>query len=409
MNIFVVYGTISSNGHNGYSVLPFYFSIIYFSEDSMNLFLQSLKEYLKKTDWFLLIFSLVTSIYGLVLIYSATRSFNSDKYMYVQIAALVMGIIIFFVVGTFNFEQLSHFWIPILFFNLLFLMSVLFFGEAGDSGNTSWIRFDALGIGIQPGEIGKLLFIFTFSKHISLVGEKINHPLSVLALLAHGGATVLAAYIFSKDLGMAITYLLIMAIMLIASGLSLKWIVPMGGLSLASVPFIWKYVLKDYQRLRIEVVWNPEASEKYAYHAKQAKIAIGSGGLTGCGFLQGKQTQYALLPAKHTDFIFAVCTEEFGLVGCAILMALLSAIILKIFYNALKMNDTMSFCMCIGIGAMFLSQTLINIGMCAGVAPVIGLTLPFVSYGGSSLVTNFCAIGMLSSLLIHNRPRRVMW
>jgi len=372
----------------------------------MKLFFDSLKNYLKKIDWFILIIAVVLSVCGLILIYSATRSFNTDKFMIVQSVSLILGIIIFFIVGTFNFEQLSRFWLPILGLNLIFLLSVRFLGTDGGTGNNSWIRFG--GIGIQPGEIGKLIFIFTFAKHITLVSEKINSPSSVLALLAHGGVVIGFVYLFSHDLGMAITYILIMAFMLFASGMSMKWIIPGGILGVSSLPFIYKYLLADYQKLRIKVVWDPSASEKYSYHAKQSRLAIGSGGLTGAGFLQGRQTQYSLLPAKHTDFIFSVCAEEFGFVGCIILISLLSLIIFKIFLNASKLHDPMASLMCVGIGSMFLVQTLINIGMCTGLAPVIGLTLPFLSYGGTSLVTNFCALGMVISLVAHNKPRRIL-
>ena len=287
--------------------------------------------------------------------------------------------------------------------NLIFLFSVKIFGEGGNTGNTSWIRFGP--IGVQPAAFAKLIFIFTFANHITLVSHKINNPLSLLGLLAHGGITTAFVYLFSKDLGMAITYILIMVIMIFVSGLSMGWIVPLGALGAFAMPFVYNN-LAEYQRLRIEVVWNPAASDKYAYHAKQSRLAIGSGGLWGSGFLQGRQTQYAILPAKHTDFIFAVCAEEFGLVGCLVLMFLLTFIILKIFYNGVKMYEPFSFLICVGIGTMFLVQTLINIGMCAGVAPVIGLTLPFVSYGGTSVVTNFCAIGMVAALVVRNRPRR---
>lgn len=372
----------------------------------MKLFFDSLKNYIKKLDWILLILSVILSTCGLILIYSATRSYNTDKFMIVQSASLVLGIIIFFIVGTFNFEQISRFWLPILGLNLIFLLSVRFLGTDGGTGNNSWIRF--AGIGIQPGEIGKLIFIFTFAKHITLVSEKINSPSSVLALLAHGGIVIGFVYLFSHDLGMAITYILIMAFMLFASGMSMKWIIPGGILGVSSLPFIYKYLLADYQKLRIKVVWDPSASEKYSYQAKQSRLAIGSGGLTGSGFLQGRQTQYSLLPAKHTDFIFSVCAEEFGFVGCMILIGLLALLVFKIFLNASKLHDPMASLMCVGIGSMFLVQTLINIGMCTGLAPVIGLTLPFLSYGGTSLVTNFCALGMVVALVAHNKPRRIL-
>ena len=372
----------------------------------MKLFFDSLKNYLRKVDWFLVILSVFISVCGLILIYSATRSYNTEKFMIVQTASLILGIFILFIVGSFNFEQLSRFWIPVFILNLIFLLSVRFLGTDGGTGNNSWIRFG--GIGIQPGEVGKLIFIFTFAKHITLVSEKINSPSSVFALLAHGGIVIGFVYLFSHDLGMAITYILIMAFMLFSSGMGMRWIIPGAVAGGAALPFIYKYLLAPYQQLRIKVVWDPSASEKYSYQAKQSRLAIGAGGLTGSGFLQGRQTQYSLLPAKHTDFIFSVCAEEFGFIGCIVLISLLSLLVFKIFYNASRLHDPMASLMCVGIGSMYLVQTLINIGMCTGLAPVIGLTLPFLSYGGTSLVTNFCAIGIVIALVAHNKPRRIL-
>ena len=373
---------------------------------SINFFLNSLKFYIKKLDWLLFATGIVASAYGLVLIYSASRSMaNPNKLMIVQIGALILGILIFFIVATFDFERISNFWIPIMILNLLFQMSVAVLGEAGNTGNQSWIRLGP--IGIQPGEVGKLIFIFTFAKHIAICKDRINSPLNVLALLAHAGATMGCVFLFSKDLGMAITYALITAIMLFLSGLSFKWLVPMFIGAAGALPLVWKFVLKDYQKLRILVVFDPSVSEKYSYHAQQSKIAMGSGGIWGTGLMQGRQTQYSLLPAKHTDFIFAVAGEELGLIGCLAIVALLAFITLKIFYNAGKMNTDFSFLICVGLGTMFMVQTLINVGMCVGVAPVIGLTLPFFSYGGTSLVTNFCALGIVAALLIKNRPDRL--
>lgn len=371
----------------------------------INFFLSSLKVYIKKLDWILFSLGVLSSAYGIVLIYSATRSLNnSNKFMIIQIGALLLGILAFFIIATFDFERISRFWVPIMILNLLFQASLLVFGEAGDTGNNSWIRFDFLPVGIQPGEIGKLIFICTFAKHIAVCKSRINEPLNVLALLAHGGLTMGFVYLFSKDLGMTIAYAFITAIMLLLSNMSFKWLVPMAVGALGSLPLVWKYLLKGYQKDRILVVFDPSISEQYSYHAKQSQIAMGSGGIWGSGLLQGRQTQYGLLPAKHTDFIFAVAGEELGLIGCLAIVLLLVAIVFKIFYNASKMHDDFSFLVCAGIGTMFIVQTLINIGMCVGVAPVIGLTLPFFSYGGTSLLTNFCALGIIAALLVKKRP-----
>lgn len=372
----------------------------------MSFFKTTIAKYAKRTDWLLLFFGCIATFIGLILIYSATRSYGTEKHMIVQGGAAALGVFAFLAITTFDFERISDFWIPLLVLNLLFIGSLYFLGTGGDTtGNNSWIRFGP--IGIQPAELGKLVFIVTFAKHMSVCRERLNSPFVILQLLLHGGANILFVYVFSEDLGMAAAYIFIFVIMFFLGGVSVKWLVPMAAVGGLSLPLIWKYVLGKYQKDRVLVLFDPSINPTIAYHAQQSKIALGSGKIFGRGYLQGRQTQYALLPAKHTDFIFSVAGEEFGLVGCSIILLLLSSVVLRIFYNASRMSSSFSFLVCSGIGAMFMIQTIINVGMCVGIMPVIGLTLPFMSYGGTSLVTMFCALGIVSSLVVRNKPNRV--
>ena len=181
----------------------------------------------------------------------------------------------------------------------------------------------------------------------------------------------------------------------------------MGGLTVTAgvgLAVVWPY-LPDYQRLRILVVFEPELSEKYAYQAKQGMMAIGSGQVTGEGFLNGRMTQASSgLPAKHTDFIFATAGEEWGFIGCVAIILLLTAIILRIYYDSTRASDPFGRLMCIGIGGMLMVQTLINIGMCAGIMPVIGLTLPFFSYGGTSAAISLACLGFVCGFVLRQKP-----
>ncbi len=365
---------------------------------------QAVKTYLRTADMLLLVLSLAASGLGLVLIFSATRSFDTNRYVLVQALAVFLGLIGFIIASFIDLDRIAPAW-RILFLLNIGLQCLLFpFGVEGDTGNKSWIRFDSLGIGIQPAELGKILFILTLSRHICELRDKINSPLSVLQLGAHALLTAGIVFITSEDLGMVIVYLFIFYILLFSSGISLAW---MGGLTAAggaALGILWPF-LSENQQLRILVVFEPELSDRYAYQAKQGMMAIGSGQLTGEGFLDGRMTQAASgIPAKHTDFIFATAGEEWGFIGCLVIIALLTAIVLRIFYDSAHTNDQFARLMCLGIGGMLMVQTLINIGMCMGIMPVIGLTLPFFSYGGTSAAISLTCLGFVSGFVMRLKP-----
>ena len=274
-------------------------------------------------------------------------------------------------------------------------------GTAGDTGNRSWIRFG--GIGIQPAEFGKIIFICTLACHIDRLKDRINSVKAIVQLTLHFLLTVAAVYIPSKDLGMAVAYVFIFAIMMFSSGLSWKWI---GGITAGAVavsPLVWRF-LGDYQRNRILVLFDPAIDPSIYYQTDQSILALGAGQFLGSGYMQGRQTQYNILPAKYTDSIFSVIGEEFGFVGCCVVIVLLGTLVLRLFYNASQCDNRFSYLICAGMASMFTIQILINIGMCVGVMPVIGLTLPFFSYGGSSLVTMFLSLGIVAGFVLRQRP-----
>ncbi len=364
---------------------------------------REIKQYCRHADLALFLLALTCSLLGLAAIYSATLSYGSNRYLIVQGAAILLGIFCYIMASLVDFENLSRFWKIFFVLNLLLQLLIIPFGSEGDTGNRSWIRFQSIGLGIQPAEFGKVIFIFTFAAHINQLKEKLNSPFSVLQLLAHFGVIAAAVFVPTKDLGMAVTYALIFAIMMFSSGLNWKWIGGMGLAGMAAVPVLWSF-LEDYQRNRILVLFDPAISEKIYYQTERSILALGSGQLFGSGYLQGAQIQGNRLPAKSTDFIFSVVGEEFGFMGCCAVMILLSALVFRIFYDAAHCDSRFSYLSCAGIGSMLMVQILINLGMCAGVAPVIGLTLPLFSYGGSSIVTVFGALGMVAGFVLRQRP-----
>ena len=362
---------------------------------------KSLDRYVRSIDYILLVIALICSGFGLVLINSATATLQdgSTRYMTVQTLAIALGLVGFVVASCIPYEKLTPMWRAVLLFNVLFQLSLLVLGYE-DGGNRSWIRFG--GIGVQPTEIGKLLFIFTFAKQINLYRYELNRIRSLLLLGGQLALVVLAIIFPSHDVGVALSYVIIAVIMLFAAGLSLRWFA--GGLVLccAAIPILWQ-VLSDPQKNRILVLFDPSVSPNTYWQQEQSRIAIGAGKLFGQGYMQGSQTQYNMLPEKQTDFIFAVAGEEWGLVGCLLILILLNLLIFRLFYVAYQAKGQFLSLMCAGIGAMFLYQTYENVFMCLGIGPVMGLTLPFFSYGGSSMVTMFLAVGMAAGISMRSR------
>ena len=360
---------------------------------------------LMEFDWVLFIATICLSVFGIVMIYSATRTLQSNTNVIVQSGAMVIGCAAMLVTCFFDYEQLKNLVKPIYIFAVAILLLVLVFGVSGDWGARSWIRFGA--IGIQPSEIAKICFIVTFSCHLSKVHDDINKPLTILGLLLHIGVLV-GLILLQPDMGSVLVFLFMFICLMFVAKLSYKYILPIGVAGVASLPFIYKYVLSEYQQKRIQVFFNPNLDPRgRGYNVIQSKIAVGSGQLWGKGYLQGTQNQMGYLPTKYTDFIFSVISEEFGFIGALLVTAVLFFIIYKCFKTDQKADNAFGRYICVGVGAMMLFHVFENIGMCIGLMPVTGIPLPFVSYGGTSLVVNMIAIGLVLSVSYHNKPRSV--
>lgn len=360
---------------------------------------------LMEFDWLLFILSVGLAVFGIIMIYSATRTTQSNVNVIVQSAAFVLGCAAMLAVCFFDYEQLQNLIKPIFLFAIAMLVLVLIFGVSGDWGARSWIRFGA--IGIQPSEFAKLCFIITLSYHVSKVQDDINKPLVLLGLLIHL-AVMVGLIMLQPDMGSAFVFMFIFICLLFVAKLSYKYIIPALLLGAASLPLIYRYLLSEYQQKRIQVFFNPDLEPLgRGYNVIQSKIAVGSGQLWGKGYLQGTQNQMGYLPAKSTDFIFSVISEELGFIGAAIVVGLLFILIYKCFKTAKKADNSFGRYICVGVGAMLLFHVFENVGMCIGLMPVTGIPLPFISYGGTSLVVNMTAVGLVLSVAYHNKPRSV--
>jgi len=371
-----------------------------------NKFTAALKNYMAKSDVTLLLLSLVTAGYGMLLISSAAK--DTPKVLIVQGAAIALGLAAYVFITLFDLEHLSFLWKWAFVANLALLSTTYFFGRGMiEWGNNSWVRFSLFGVetGLQPAEVGKVIYIFTLAAHFKSLGNGVNRLKGLSQLALHGVVPIAFVYLFSKDDGMALSYVFIFLVMAFAAGVYLRYC--LAGLAAlgASVPFLWTYVMSPYQRDRFIVIMDPAYKlDSVGYHQYQSKRAIANGGFWGRGLYNGPLTQgiTGYLPTKQTDFIFSVACEELGFVGGFVIIALLTAIIVKCVLDAIAMrDDRFSMLICLGVAAMLTFQTFINIGMNLGVAPVVGLTLPFISYGGTSVLTMFVAVGLVSSLKRH--------
>ena len=244
---------------------------------------EGVKRYMRESDWPLLVLSLLLCCFGLVLIFTATYSAgNTLKHIVVQGMGMAIGAVGFIILSLFDFDRFPRMWILLFFFNVMFQLSLAVLGVAGDTGNKSWIPLVA-GINIQPGEVGKIIFIYTMACHMNELKDRKNKIGSILQLCMHMGITMASVYVISHDLGVALMYPLIFLMMLFASGVSLWWVGGVCAAGAACVPVLWS-IMSEYQKLRIIVVWNPDASERFAWHGKLSMRAVGNGQLTGKAF-----------------------------------------------------------------------------------------------------------------------------
>ena len=360
----------------------------------------------------LLVLCLICSIFGVVVIASATKAYDSGsfKYVFVQVFSMIVGLFLFVLLTVLDVDVLADKWAFLFVISIALMLILIPFGQDDGTGNRSWIRF--LGIGIQPSEIVKIIYIVLMAKHISSLKEykNLNHILSVGQVAVHFLIFFALIIVISGDLGSALVFFFIFAVMLFLAGLKLYWFVlGVAGVA-AMIPFAWEHFLKDYQKARILAPYDPSVDptgDGYLWQTNQSKLALASGRFWGTGLGNGPQTQNPYSnPAKHTDFIFSVIGEELGMAGCIVVFILLMAIIARCVYIGLTSKNLMSSLVCFGVAAVILFQTFQNIGMCTGLTPVIGLTLPFFSYGGSSMFSLFAAMGIVSGVKYRPKPER---
>jgi rod shape determining protein RodA len=268
----------------------------------------------------------------------------------------------------------------------------------GDAGAQRWIN---IGIRIQPSEIGKILIIITLGYHLSQRYHQMHKLQTVFMSLVHVSIPMGLVFI-QPNLGTTIVFMVIWLTMIWAAGLRLKHIGLFVVIVLVTAPVLWSQ-MQDYQKSRITTFISPESDPDAFYNILQSRIAVGSGGLVGKGYANGSQNQLRFLRVRHTDFIFSVIAEEFGFVGGIAVMGLIGLVITRILRGARMASDPLGSMICYGVAAIIFFQTIVSIGMNLSILPVTGLTLPFISSGGTSLLSFLAGIGLVESVIIRRR------
>ncbi len=361
--------------------------------------------FLRKADMLLLSLCIAASVFGILMVSSASAHFASSRFVLLQVLAVLLGIVIYVLLTLFDIDILAEQTRILFLFNIFFIGTLFFWGVQGNTGNRSWLEFSWLPFNVQPAEICKITFIIINAKLMSTYRTRISEPRVVLLLLAHLLATVLVILAASDDMGVALIYVFVFLIMAYTAGVSKFWFLSGLGVIAVAAPVLWFVILRQDQKNRILALFDPAidpAGEGVLWQTNLSLRSIRNGGLTGMGLFHGALTQAGVNPQQHNDFIFSAVVEELGIIGAVILLLLLFAIITRCIYVGVKSGNYMKKTLCIGIAAMLLFQITVNVGMCLGLLPVVGLTLPFISYGGSSIVATYFAVGIVSG--VHMRP-----
>ena len=387
----------------------------------MSTLFSPIREFIRKGDLILLSLCLAASGFGLLLIYSATRYQDNNKAILVQLIGILLGVIAYFLITFLDLQLFAEKnWVFLLGFSVVFILLLLTpFGKSV-GGNLNWLTLDPIikdfPINIQPNEVVKIPFILILALQLSNLQAK-GDVSSIASVAQFGGFTLFMLALIAAvcgDMGMCVIYMMIFVIMAWSAGVKLRWFILVGGGIVAAVVIAWLFILPetslwtDYRIMRFRVVFDHELDPMdKGFQQTRSILALGSGKLLGQGYMKGLQTQSSIesaLPARHTDFIFSVCGEELGMVGCVILLLLLSSIVIRCIWIANQASTPFYAYVCMGMAGMLLFQIIFNVGMCLYVLPVMGLTLPFFSYGGTSVMTLFACMGIVSSVKAKTLP-----
>ncbi|MFT4326886.1 MAG: FtsW/RodA/SpoVE family cell cycle protein [Candidatus Woesearchaeota archaeon] len=356
-------------------------------------------DFFKQLDFFILIPTILLTLIGLVVVRSAvlTRPDGGISIMITQTAGLVIGISLCFVLTKIDYKDLKTLAYVLYAFSLFLVVIVIFYGYGEELGSRRWLSI--AGVSFQPTEITKITFIIIVSVYLEKLIEKPKDILKNIFYLALFSILPIALIIIQKDFGTSLIFIAILLTMLFIYGLKYKYFFILFGTLIMTSPLAWFFLLNETRKNRIRVFLDPSLDPLGAgMNVIRSKMSIGSGQLFGQGLFNGPQTQSSQVPVKESDFIFSVIGEELGFLGGLVILAIILFILIRLLVVAINARDAFGSFLIVGICAMIGTQSIENIGMSIGLFPVTGLTLPFVSAGGSSLIANMIAIGIAMSV-----------
>ena len=366
-----------------------------------------IKDFVKGTDKILLGLCMILSAIGTVMVYSATRVNLTENQVISRDAktmflAVVMGICVSLVISYFDYEAVARLWpiIAIICLGLMLSLFVIGSSPEGRDDAISWIKLGSFYF--QPSELLKIGFIITFSVHLENVGSEINKLKNVILLAIHA-MIAFGLVVLTGDMGSALVFMFITIGMLFMAGLQLRYFLFGIGAVALLAPIAWFEVLSDFQKQRFMAIYAPKSLTEATYNEvifqqERGMNAVSSGGIFGTGLFNGTYTQNGLVPESENDMIFTVVGEELGFIGCIVVLGLLLAIAIKILVVGKKAISVTGKLICCAVAVMIITQVVVNVGMVLKLLPVVGITLPFMSAGGSSNLCIYIAIGMVLSV-----------
>ena len=364
--------------------------------------------YIKKADILLWVLVAGISAYSLLLLRSVDNATGSS-YFRTQVFVIALGVAGAIVISLLDYGELANFWYLLAGFSVFLMIYTALFGEAvqgsGGVDARAWINIG--GRTFQSSELVKIAFCLTFAKHLDTLRKRglVDNPVHVVLLACHALVPMLLCQL-QGDTGAAIVFFAMFLCMSLAAGVKLRYFAILGGMVLVALPLVWRFAMSEYQKDRIVALFNldnVDVQVNEGYQQYQGMISIGSGKVTGQGLFNGSRVASNSVPFQQSDYIFSVAGEELGLVGCSLIILLLFLLLVKVIHVAHSSRDDLGKFICFGYFGIIALQSVSNIGMCLALLPVMGVTLPFFSAGGSSAACMYFGIGLVQSVYMRRK------
>lgn len=375
----------------------------------MTRFFGRIWQYIKDMDKFLFLLIVVISSYSLLLLKSVSRAFESANYFKTQLVAIILGMVGAWILTLIDYNAIASFWYLIAGFSIFLMVYTLLFGisiESTDGVNAkAWIN---LGVTtFQSSELVKIAFMITFAKHLSILKERelLRRFVHVALLGVHALIPIGLCHLQGDD-GAAMIFFCMFLAMTFVAGVQLRYFAGLFGALIVSAPLVWQYVLKEYQKKRFTAAYNlddPIVARGDGYQQYQGRLSIGSGKLWGRGLFEGPRVESNRVTFQQSDFVFSVAGEELGFIGCTLIILLLVFLLIRTLHNARVARDPLGTYICVGFFGMIAAQAIFNLGMCLAILPVMGVTLPFFSAGGSSAACLYFGYGLVQNVYLHHK------